>query len=201
MISARVAVLTLVASGCLGAGIYWATKHAPAKPKTATREAAPAEEPALHREEKLDAPRSFERAPQTAPAPDAKAAANRREGAAASPAAPAEKRQGRVEGTFDSEAVDPSWARTTSNALRDGLRNVNLPGLDVSSVECRRTVCKVSARYEAPNQPRALFTAACIGPESQWAGLHMGCYLAPPKANEDGSGELALYAMRGKSDS
>jgi hypothetical protein len=80
--------------------------------------------------------------------------------------------------------------------LLEGVRSINLPGVEVDSIECRASLCRLSVRYASANQPRSLFEAACMGPTSAWFNLHVGCHLTAPQGSEDGSGEVMLFAMR-----
>lgn len=96
--------------------------------------------------------------------------------------------------TLDAEVVDRAWATPTSVEMRDSVR---LPGVELRDVSCRSSLCRVELRTASDGPPpRALFDAMCIGPDSKWAKLHVGCYLAPSEVRPNGSRDVVLYAFR-----
>lgn len=98
---------------------------------------------------------------------------------------------------FEAEPVDREWSATTASAMRDGARDVSVPGVDVRGVACRSTICRVDVRMPKDGPaPRAFFDSVCIGPDSKWAGLHVGCYLAPPEVRANGDRDVLLFAFR-----
>ncbi len=95
---------------------------------------------------------------------------------------------------FEAEPVDRAWATTTSVEMRDGAR---LPGVQPRDVSCRSSMCRVDVRAASDGPaPRAFFDAMCVGPDSKWAKLHVGCYLAPAEARPSGERDVTLFVFR-----
>ncbi len=108
------------------------------------------------------------------------------------------------EARFAVEPTDRARAGETEHALREGVRHLDVEGVDVGEVECRSSICRMPVHYAAAatlassgrSQPRALFDRLCIGPESTWASLHVGCFLGAPSTASDGGGDSALFVFR-----
>ncbi len=175
----------------MAVGIWYAGKSS-ADHRDAPRRAASA--PAPEAPAALPPPQVVAAPPQVAQAMPG------RPPAAAATAKPAST-QGDVVARSDaklaSEPFDRVWAGSIAQSLSEGFRHASIEGVDVSSIECRSTICRVSLRYTATSeQPRKIFDAMCIGPKSELVSQGVGCFLGPPQTAADGSGEGKLFVYR-----
>lgn len=103
----------------------------------------------------------------------------------------------RSDALLASEPFDRVWAGSIAQSLSEGVRHASIEGVDVRSIECRSTICRVSLHYTSTSeQPRKLFEAMCTGPKSELVSQRVGCFLGPPQTAADGSGDGKLFVYR-----
>jgi hypothetical protein len=110
--------------------------------------------------------------------------------------APALSGPSELDARFAAEAVDDGWARTTSTALSESIKDMALKGARVTSIECRSQACKIGFHFDSARDARGLLDNACVGPQAKWFSLRLACLLLPGQTTADGSGDGWLFAFR-----
>jgi hypothetical protein len=95
---------------------------------------------------------------------------------------------------FDHQGIDPRWARDTTVAISNGLRSMDVPGTSIRSIECRQTLCRITATFSGQIEREQFIRKAFVsGSQSGLYAVNLPFY-APGHLNGDTPSEI--YLMR-----
>jgi hypothetical protein len=86
------------------------------------------------------------------------------------------------EAKFNNDTMDAQWADRTERALRTHFHSLTLEAAtSINVVECRSTMCKVTAHFPNNAERQAFVQHAFIDPDAHFQDLHLATYSPPPE--------------------
>ena len=112
-----------------------------------------------------------------------------------------EQRTAYLADSFQSQGTDLRWSRETQVALRQELTTLEGANVTVENVECRETLCRVTARFASQQDRRAFVRQGFLmGSESATYAQNMAIFSPPPDAIANDSFRGVVYLMRNETN-
>ena len=112
-----------------------------------------------------------------------------------------ERRATYLADTFQSQGTDLGWARATQGALREELATLEGANVTVESVECRETLCRVTATFASQQDRRAFVRQGFLmGSQSATYAQNMAVFSPPPEVVGRDNLRGVVYLMRNETN-
>lgn len=188
-------VVTSVAMGFVSSELFRrpskTSAQPPGEPTVLGGSAAPASPVAVSQVVRYVQPAATPTRAQTAPVESMHAVAEKLSPDDTDDALTETERQVYADSIFEDQAYDPTWAAASTRQLNAALSTINAPGLKLTGVECRSSLCKVELRASDKQTANASIRTVVHG--MKWPGSGMAI-----NGDPDARGELSvtLYLAR-----